>query len=86
MFPKRIQVTSATFGALLVPFHSVTFLPIESLGVRVTPINWLGLVLCATSAVMYFKAILPLGLAFGPSWLLRLRQARKNGEGAWHEG
>eukprot|EP00435_Cladocopium_sp_Y103_P014825 s2_g3.t1 len=55
---RLIQITSATFGALLVPFHTVTVLPIEaqSLGAPITAINWLGLVLCATSAVMYFKA------------------------------
>ena len=27
---RLIQITSATFGALLVPFHTVTMLPIEA--------------------------------------------------------
>lgn len=53
---RLIQITSATFGALLVPFHTVTILPIESINTPITAVNWLGLVLCATSAVMYFKA------------------------------
>eukprot|EP00439_Symbiodinium_sp_Y106_P077798 s181_g16.t1 len=53
---RLIQITSAAFGALLVPFHTVTLLPIESLNSSISVINWLGLVLCVTSAVMYFKA------------------------------
>ena len=70
---RLIQITSAAFGALLVPFHTVTLLPIEvraffafggrefsepcqSLDSSISVINWLGLVLCVTSAVMYFKA------------------------------
>ena len=80
---RLIQITSAAFGALLVPLHTVTLLPIEavlveipdsksishasvwkpfactpgqSLNSSISVINWLGLVLCVTSAVMYFKA------------------------------
>jgi len=53
---RLIQITSAAFGALLVPFHTVTLLPIESLQSSTSVVNWLGLCLCVVSAVMYFKA------------------------------
>lgn len=31
----------------------------QSINTPITAVNWLGLVLCATSAVMYFKALGP---------------------------
>ncbi|CAJ1394579.1 unnamed protein product [Effrenium voratum] len=55
---RLIQITSAAFGALLVPFYTVTVLPVESLDslTTISLVNWLGLLLCGASAVMYFKA------------------------------
>eukprot|EP00931_Biecheleriopsis_adriatica_P104068 TRINITY_DN78810_c0_g1_i1.p1 TRINITY_DN78810_c0_g1~~TRINITY_DN78810_c0_g1_i1.p1 ORF type:complete len:492 (-),score=69.82 TRINITY_DN78810_c0_g1_i1:109-1530(-) len=52
---RIIQITSASFAAFLVPFQTVTLVPLQSFG-AVSLVNWIGLALAAVSGVMYFKA------------------------------
>mmetsp|Transcript_86936 Transcript_86936/g.156593 ORF Transcript_86936/g.156593 Transcript_86936/m.156593 type:complete len:491 (-) Transcript_86936:58-1530(-) len=53
---RLIQITSATFATILIPFHAAALLPGEAALEPISDLNWVGLLLCLGSAVVYFKA------------------------------
>ncbi|CAE8626486.1 unnamed protein product [Polarella glacialis] len=53
---RLIQITSATFATILIPFHAAALLPGEAALEPISDLNWVGLLLCLGSAVAYLKA------------------------------